>query len=521
MVMHQSYADAWEKLERLTLKPKNDDHAKMIGKAHSTPNIIYILADDMGYGDLSCLNPESRIKTTHLDRIAREGQCYTDAHSTSAVCTPSRYSILTGRYNWRSTLKEGVLFGYDGPLIEPERMTVASLLRQQGYTTACIGKWHLGWDWPLLSGGDREAIDFSKPIKNGPINMGFDRFFGICASLDMPPYVYIDQDRPTAIPDRSVLATEGKGFWRAGPTAPDFRHEEVMDRFIDESIRFMEQSTHDHKPFFIYLPLAAPHTPILPSARFQGQSGTNAYGDFCLEVDDAVGRIDAALERLGISDDTLIIFTSDNGCSPMADFKELAAHQHNPSYIFRGHKADIYEGGHRIPLVMRWPRVIPPGSVVDQTVCLSDLLATCAEISGVDLPNNAGEDSVSQLALMRGERVEHATREATVHHSINGSFSIRQAQWKLELCAGSGGWSFPRPGPECEGLPPMQLYNLEEDISERHNLIDEYPDVAERLTGLLNSYIEKGRSTPGDPVPNTGTPYWPQLWWIQKNQPHA
>lgn len=469
------------------------------------PNIVYILADDMGYGDVSCLNSESRIRTRHIDRVASEGMAFHDAHSSSAVCTPSRYSILTGRYNWRSWLKHGVTFGYSRSVIEPGRMTVASFLRGQGYRTGCVGKWHLGWTWPKCGAGE-DAVDWTRPITDGPTDHGFDTFFGISASLDMAPYVYIDNERPTAVPVRVCEESKGKAFWRAGPIAPDFKHEDVLSRFTERAVGFVEESACDERPFFLYFPLPAPHTPILPRPEFRGQSRTNAYGDFCLEVDAVVGTLAAVLDRLGIADDTLLVFTADNGCSPMADFPELAQVGHHPSHVFRGHKADIYEGGHRIPLVLRWPAAVPAGTACDEPVCLVDLLATCADIVGARLPDNAGEDSVSNLPLWRGRAQAAPLREATVHHSIDGSFAIRKGRWKLELCPGSGGWSPPRPGPECAGLPPVQLYDMDADVGERRNVESEHPAVVAELKALLTRYVAEGRSTPGATQANTASP---------------
>jgi arylsulfatase A-like enzyme len=364
----------------------------------SRPNIIYILADDMGYGDVSCLNEESRIRTTHIDRLAEGGMRFCDAHSSSTVCTPSRYSILTGRYAWRSQLKQGVTFGYDGPLIDSDRMTAASLLKDHGYTTACVGKWHLGWTWPRRGDGE-EDVDYTKPIEDGPTSLGFDAFFGISASLDMPPYVYVENDTPTATPDRIVPEGEDMGFWREGPIAPDFTHVDVLPELTRRALAWIDRSAEQDAPFFLYFPLPAPHTPILPTPEFLGRSGTNAYGDFCLQVDDVVGQILASLDQHGLTDDTIVVFTTDNGCSPRADFEALGRIGHRPSYVFRGHKADIYEGGHRIPLLVRWPDRIRPGSRTDETVCLIDLLATCADVLGVELPDNAGEDSVSNLPM--------------------------------------------------------------------------------------------------------------------------
>ncbi|MFW5856930.1 MAG: sulfatase family protein [Planctomycetota bacterium] len=482
--------------------------------AAQAPNVVYILADDMGYGDLSCLNPESKIRTEHLDRIAAGGMRFTDAHSSSAVCTPSRYSILTGRYNWRSELKQGVLFGYSQSLIEPNRATVASMLQAEGYRTACVGKWHLGWEWARNS-DDPEDVDYTRPIRNGPNDVGFDHHFGIAASLDMPPYVYVEDRLPTAVPERDCEEVKGKGFYRGGPVAPDFRHEEVLPRCTEHACAWIREAAAGEAPFFLYFPLTSPHTPILPTERFDGASGTNAYGDFCLLTDWCVGAVRRTLEEAGVRENTILVFTSDNGCSPMADFAELATHGHNPSYVFRGHKADIYEGGHRIPLLVEWPAGIAPDAVCEDTVCLADLYATLAEILGVEVPDDAAEDSVSNLALWQGRTDAAPVREATVHHSINGSFSIRKGRWKLEFCPGSGGWSPPRPGAdEVEGLPPIQLYDLEADIGERANLQDRHPEVVQELTDLMTRYVREGRSTPGAPQPNTGPRHWPQLNWL-------
>ena len=434
------------------------------------PNLVYIFADDMGYGDLSCLNENSKIKTKHLDKMAANGMRFHDAHSSSSVCTPSRYSVLTGRYNWRSRIKQGVMGGYSQHLIEDDRMTVPSLLKSKGYDTACFGKWHLGMDWPLKGGGfaegynDADEVDFSQPIQHGPTTNGFDTFFGISASLDMQPYVYIQDNCATTVPTEKTPGSGGKKMWREGWIGSDFKHEEVLPTLTQKVVDYIDDPVRKNTPFFLHFPLPAPHTPILPLPKFQGKSGTNEYGDFCLQVDDTVGQVMAALDRNGLTDNTILVFTTDNGCSPAADFDELAAVGHHPSYHFRGHKADIWEGGHRIPLLIQWPNGIKAGSTTDQTVCLTDLMATVAEIVGKALPDNAGEDSVSNLAIWNGTDDGTPLREATVHHSISGMFSIRKGKWKLEMCPGSGGWSDPRDGAAAEqGLPAIQLYDLDAD----------------------------------------------------------
>jgi arylsulfatase A-like enzyme len=474
------------------------------------PNIIYILADDLGYGDVRCLNPDSKIATPNLDRLAAQGMSFTDAHSGSAVCTPTRYGILTGRYAWRTRLQSGVLNGYSRPLIAPDRLTVATLLKQHNYRAACVGKWHLGLDWEspdpaaLADTSDPRAknpgVDYTRPIKNGPTTRGFDEFFGIGASLDMPPYIFIQGDRTVGVP------TTEKTYIRKGPAHQDFEAVDVLPTLTRKAIEVIDAQgvAKSNPPLFLYLPLTAPHTPIVPDATFDGRSGIGPYGDFVMQVDDAVGRVLAALDRNGLAGNTLVFVTSDNGCSPSADFKALAEHGHDPSYHFRGAKADIYEGGHRIPFFARWAGKIRAGASCDDTICLTDLLATVAAIIGATLPEHAGEDSVNLLPDLLGV-ARGPLREATVHHSIDGSFAIRQGPWKLALCPGSGGWSSPRPGRDrTEGLPPIQLYNLGQDVGETKNVSAEHPEIVERLTRLLERYVAEGRSTPGSPRVNDG-----------------
>lgn len=466
----------------------------------SAPNILYLLCDDLGYGDIRYFNPAGKIPTPHLDRLAAAGMVFTDAHSGSSVCTPTRYGILTGRYSWRTRLQNGVLNGFSKPLIAPDRLTVPALLQRHGYHTACIGKWHLGLDWPLPSGGnlardgDSRRIDYRQPIRNGPTQLGFDYYFGISASLDMPPFVFIENDRVTSLP-----ATE-KTWIRTGPAAADFEAMEVLPTLTRKAVEYLGRraaQAQAGRPFFLYVPFTSPHTPCEPTPEWRGRSGLNVYADFVMQTDASVGEILAALDRHQLASNTLVIATSDNGCSPAAKMEELAAKGHQPSHIFRGAKADIFEGGHRIPFIVRWPGKIRPGSTNTQTVCLTDLLATCAELVGTPLPPNAGEDSVSLLPAFLGKDTP-PLREATVHHSINGSFAIRQANWKLIFCPGSGGWSNPKPGSPAEkGLPPVQLYNLAADPGETHNLQAARPELTRRLTDLMERYIAQGRSTPG------------------------
>ena len=466
------------------------------------PNIVVILADDMGYGDVSCLNDSSKIHTPNLDNLAGQGIMLTDAHTNSSVCTPTRYGLLTGRYAWRSPLKSGVTWSYDTNIIEPGRTTLASMLKKHDYYTACIGKWHLGMGWAEDAAGN---IDFMQPIENGPVTNGFDYFYGINASLDIPPYFYIENNRITATEIDTVKGMRGKMFWRKGPIGNDFKHVEVLPNLTREAIKVINNQAKADQPFFLYFPLPAPHTPILPTEEFLGKSGTNEYGDFVLMVDDVVGKITEALKQNGLEDNTIVFFTSDNGCSPMANYKELATFGHDPSYIFRGHKADIYEGGHRVPFFVKWPGKIKPGTESDEIICTTDLLASCAAIVGDSLEDYEGEDSYNIIPALVGEKLDSPLREAIVHHSVDGNFSIRKGDWKLEFCAGSGGWSYPREKKAHElGLPPVQLYNLKTDIAEEVNVADKHPEIVDELTVLMQKYIDEGRSTPGSPQQNTG-----------------
>jgi arylsulfatase A-like enzyme len=475
--------------------------------AAAPPNIVYILCDDLGYGDVRCLNPQGKIPTPNVDRLAAAGMIFTDAHSSSAVCTPTRYGVMTGRYNWRSRLKNGVLNGYSPRLIEPDRLTVPAFLKENGYATGCIGKWHLGMNWPQSDGGAAGAsdnpnkIDYTRPIEGGPNSVGFDYYFGISASLDMPPFAFIENNRVTEVP------TVFKTWLRKGPAAASFEAIDVLPKFTEKAVEFINQRAADAnqgKPFFLYLPLASPHTPILPTPEWQGKSGLNAYADFVMQTDAALGTVLAALDRAKLTDNTLVVFTSDNGCSPAAQIPELLAKDHHPSAQFRGTKADIFDGGHRIPFVVRWPARVKPGGTSNQPICLTDLFATCAGILEKPLPETAAVDSVSILPALTGEATA-PLREAVVHHSINGSFAIRQGQWKLALCADSGGWSDPKPGtPAAAKLPAIQLYDLAADIGETRNVAADHQDVVDRLTRLLEKYIADGRSTPGPQQANTG-----------------
>jgi arylsulfatase A len=471
------------------------------------PNVILILADDMGYGDVSANNSASKISTPHIDRLAREGMRFTDGHTSSGVCTPTRYSLLTGRYHWRTQLQQGVLGGFSRPLIADNRLTLGGLFQRSGYHTACIGKWHLGMDWPLVDGGiaddrgnfgqpfpDLARVDYSAPILRGPIDRGFHHFYGISASLDMFPYVWINDSLPTEV------ATETKAFHRPGPAGKNFEAIDVQPGIIDHAIDYIQKRAKLAKhgePFFAYIPLAAPHTPILPTPEWQGTSGLNPYADFVRQVDHDLGRLLATLEELELTGTTLVIFTADNGCSPAAGIEQLVQAGHHPSYHFRGHKADLYEGGHRVPFLVCWPGKIPAGQVCHQLVGQFDWMATFAELLGQRLSPDAGEDSISFLPVLLGQDGA-VIRQSLISQSINGSFAIRDGHWKLLLCPGSGGWSEPRPdrAPRLD-LPPIQLYDLSVDPGEINNLAEQQPQRVEAMTAAMQQAIDRGRTTPG------------------------
>jgi len=467
------------------------------------PNIVFIMADDMGYGDLGCYNKDSKIPTPNMDRLAEEGIRFTDAHSPSAVCTPTRYGVLTGRYCWRTRLKRGVLNGYSPCLIDTKRMTVASLLKRYGYATACIGKWHLGL-------GSDKKTDFSKPLAPGPNALGFDYFYGISASLDMPPYCYIENDRVVEEPTLTVEAGEASkdGWWRKGPIAPGFKHVDVMPNLTEKAVGYIDKHAGScgNSPFFMYFALPAPHCPIAPADFVKGRSQAGGYGDYVVEVDWTVGEVVKALERNGLTENTLIMVTSDNG-SPgrtkikRAPYSIIEVYGHYPSGNLRGIKADIWDGGHREPFIARWPARIRAGSTSDELICLTDLLATCAAIVGAKLPpllsstrRRGGEDSYNILPVLLSEKVDKPIREAVVHHSLSGMFAIRQGKWKLILGRGSGGFTKPSRVKPKPGEPQGQLYDLHKDAAETNNVWAEHPGIVQRLTNLLEKYKKQGHS---------------------------
>ncbi|MBU2997981.1 arylsulfatase [Cellulophaga baltica] len=455
--------------------------------AQQKPNILYIICDDLGYGDVQALNPEKgKILTPKIDAFAKESMTFTDAHSASAVCTPSRYAILTGRYSWRSRLQQGVLASGDElePLIDKDQMTVPKMLKKAGYKTAAIGKWHLGFKFVDDEGKPVQVYDGKKvvgpaigsTVPNGPVSRGFDSYIGFHHSRVMK----------TVIKDDKVV---------------DKMEPIKMLQFLgDHAEDYITKASKTEEPFFMYLALNSPHSPVVPSKAWQGKSGMGAYADFVMETDDVVGRVLEALEKNGIADNTLVFFTSDNGCSaPVAKAGKLEKEfGHYPSADFRGYKSDIWEGGHRIPFIVRWPGKIEAGSKNDKLICQTSLMATSAAITGLDLGDSEGVDSYSILPMLENKKAK-TDYNLVVHHSINGKFSIRNKKWKLELTPGSGGWSQPTDNKAIkENYPDIQLYNMKKDVEETTNVYNKHPKLVKKMTEQLKQIVENGRTTSGE-----------------------
>jgi arylsulfatase A len=457
------------------------------------PNIVLLLADDLGYGDLSALNPASRIHTPHHDLLARDGMVFTDAHSASSVCTPSRYAVLTGRYCWRSRLKSGVLWGYSLPLIEAQRPTLPGVLWAHGWRTWFVGKWHLGLGWQAKDGhqlaGDahavpEEAVDHAAPLTAGPHTLGFARSLCIPASLDMPPYCYIQDGRAVEPATQRCADSAAPRFWRGGAIAPSFRHESCLLELTQRCVSLIEAQGRataeaaDAAPFFLCFSMTSPHYPHCPRPPFVGKTPVGPYGDLVVEHDWSVGQVLAALERAGLARDTLVIATSDN-CAQLFG-QDACGHQSN--HHFRGQKTDAWDGGHRVPLIARWPAAIRAGSSCDALVCLSDLFATVLGLAGIPMPAGAAPDSLDAGPLLRG--AGGGMRASAIQHSGMGYFAVRHGQWKLVLCKGSGGWSQPEDQAPADA-PPAQLYDMGADVGERRNQWHDQPAIARQLAGIL------------------------------------
>ena len=472
--------------------------ASVTEKFSEKPNIVLIFADDMGIDSVGALNDKLGISTPNLDLLVSQGMSFTDAHTTSAVCTPSRYGLLTGRYNWRSRLKRGIVHAWERPLIKDERLTLPEMLREKGYATQMIGKWHLGFHWPKQGGGTTEKlkeIDFTGSIKGGPVDHGFDDWFGDDVP-NWPPYAWRHNDQLLGEITTTAKNLNLKSV-TDGPAVADWSLEAVLPEYAKRCSEYIRQRANAQQPFFLYFPMPSPHTPIAPDKNWKGKSGISDYADFVMETDWAVGEVLHALDESGQAEDTLVIFTTDNGTSPRANFDELESHGVFLKENWRGYKADAFEGGHRVPCVVRWPNKIVPGSRSDEIISLVDVMATIADVTNYDLPETAAEDSFSLLPILLGEPLDRPLHDAIVCHSISGQFAVRQGRWKVLFCPGSGGWSDPRDNiAKQQGLPPIQLYDVQSDPKETTNLWQRYPKIVDKLNAILRDYVEKGRSTP-------------------------
>jgi arylsulfatase A-like enzyme len=480
------------------------------------PNVVILYADDLGYGDVQCYNRErGKIPTPHLDRLAAQGIRFTDGHSSSGVCSPSRYALLTGRYHWRTRLQSGIVPVWGEPLIAPDRVTIATLAKAQGYRTACIGKWHLGWDWPIPP--DRAALFkhkpkdstpagephravwrevFSQPIGGGPTARGFDSYFGTDVP-NHPPFCFIENDRTLGIPSeflKPALLRNNQASIQ-GPALQDWTLEPILPALGDRAVKFIGDSAPDDAPFLLYLPFTSPHTPLSVNEAWKGKSGLNLFADFVMETDAVVGRVLEALDRTGESENTIVLFTADNGCAHYIGVQDLEKMGHYPSGPLRGYKADAWEGGHRVPFIIRWPAVVKPGGECGQLVHQADLLRTLADVWNVTLPDDAGEDSISLMPLLEGG--DQPVRTTAVSTSIGGTPAVRSGSWKYLPAPGSGGW-----GKGGDPSQPVQLYNLADDLGETTNLAAAMPEKVAGMKALLEKLITDGRSTPGAPQAN-------------------
>lgn len=468
------------------------------------PNIVIILADDFGVGDIQAHYPNNKIATPHLDRLVRQGMSVTDAHSPSAVCSPTRYGLLTGRYAWRTRLQEWVIAAYEPPLIAKDRPTLPGFLKQNGYDTACIGKWHLGWRWSgpqpsrmteVRNGQKTLEWDFTKPILGGPTERGFDYYFGVDLP-NLPPFTYIENDRVVTQPtaryklDLSEGVVLPRGFVGA-PMAPGWRMQDILPEITRRAVQYVHDRAKHSEPFFLYFSMTSPHEPVVPSNSFRGTSGIAPIADFVMETDWSAGQVIQAIDDAGIADNTIVIFTADNGHSHYTGWEKLVQAGHMASGPYRGHKGDVWEGGHRVPLVVRWPERIEAGTRADQIVSLTDVFATCAEIVGAELPDDGAEDSVSFLPALLGKPAGDK-RTTIVNHSNHGEFSYRDGPWKLVFKM-SG-----RNLQQSRGKPTIaELYNLASDVGEQNDLSTKQPEIVQRMTTDLQALIERGTSRSG------------------------
>ncbi|NQZ59262.1 MAG: sulfatase-like hydrolase/transferase [Lentisphaeraceae bacterium] len=466
------------------------------------PNIVIIYADDMGYGDMSCQNPEAKLTTPNLDQLASEGMRFTDGHSSSGICTPSRYALLTGNYHWRRM--HGIANAFGSSVFKDNELTLARMLKAQGYRTACIGKWHLGWDWdaikkPGSKGYQASDFDWSKAVPDGPVDQGFDYYFGD-GTINFPPYAFFENDRvteaPTEMLDLGDMKT-GEGNWefRQGPMVKGWNPYNVLPTLSKKSVAFINKQKAD-QPFFLYFALPSPHAPIIPNKEFQGKTQAGAYGDFIFQSDWIAGQILQALKAKGLDKNTLVIFTADNGPEHYA-YDRVSATNHKSTGPLRGLKRDIFEGGHRVPFIIKWPGIVEAGSVSNETVSQVDIMATLASITKFQLPNEASVDSYNLLNVLKGQQ-KTPLRVATVQNTFKDKYAIRQGKW-VYMNTKKGAKKEPKDLKEYASIKtntPGLLYDLSNDLGQKNNLHDKYPEVVSRMKKLLDKYRNEGRSVP-------------------------
>ncbi len=476
----------------------------------SPPNIVILYADDMGFGDLGANNPDSKISTPHLDRLAGEGMRFTDAHSSSGICTPSRYALLTGQFHWRRF--HGIVNSFDSPVLDADELTLPEMLQQHGYRTACMGKWHLGWNWdeirrpdakPTLNENQRskvltpEEFDWTKPISGGPLSHGFDEYFGDDVP-NFPPYAWFENDRVLTTPSQmlTITAKTKEGDWEArpGPMTPDWDFYAVGPKITDKTIEWIGKQRGRNEPFFLYAPFNSPHAPIVPTESFAGTSQAGGYGDFMAQTDAEVGRILAALEANGFGDNTLVIFSADNGAEHYA-YERIRKFQHRSSGPLRGLKRDLYEGGHRVPFIVKWPGFVKPGSVSDALVSQVDLFATIAAIVGHELPAGVAADSYDLRAVWKQNA--NSPRRSIVHNTMPNAYAVRHEDWLLIAHPTGAHTQVPAWFAQENGYESHEhageLYNLRLDLAQKHNQYATETAKVKELTEVLESIRAKGQ----------------------------
>lgn len=492
----------------------NNVKTKEVKQAAKQPNIIIIYADDMGYGDLNCQNPNSKIPTPNLDKLASEGMRFTDAHSSSGICSPSRYALLTGTYHWRR--QHGIVSAFGKPFFKDTDITLPQVLKTNGYTTACIGKWHLGWDWNYKKqpsgevmqwGGKRKVylpddINWDTPIGGGPLDRGFDYYFGD-GTINFPPYAWVENDRiikaPTQLMDIKNIGfdtKEGQWEFRPGPKVENWNPYEVLPTLTKKTVEWISKQDQN-QPFFLYFALPSPHAPIIPNDEFDGKSTAGAYGDFMFQTDWVAGQVLRALKEKGLEENTLVIFSSDNGPESYA-WKRAEKYDHYSMADFRGLKRDVWEGGHHVPFIIKWPGQVQANSVSDEVISQIDIMATLTSITGIELPENAAPDSYDFTSVIIGEKYSFPLRKATIHNTYASKWGIRIGDWLYINDKTGGHRNLPESIKKLNGYSdfntPEILFNMKDDPEQRNNLYNKYPEKIKEMNILLQRYRESNSS---------------------------